>query len=720
MNVLIKNAKLKIGGMKGRACVAKIKNSFQNTDGLFYFDINLFKNTATIQYDDSLLSLDDILNKINETGYTAVESVLPILSELDISKQTKILIFTFILSIPLFISLVSKITYINIPLINNGFFQLALATPIQFIIGYRFFKSAVYKAFSRKIGIDLLVSISTVSGYFLSVYSLYFAKDSSYLFFDSIALIINLILFGQLLQAKERFKSQEQIHTLQSLQPQTSIIIEGGIEKEVSIDSIKRGDIVYIKPEEKIPADGVLTEGSGLVDEQFLTGNKSPVEKTKGSTIISGSTNISGTFKYRALKVHKDTFISKVLDIITNSASITNKKKDLDEKLLAIFIPAVIAVSLISFASIYFVTHSFYSSFRTAISILLISSPCSLLFIHPIAFFISIGISFKKDILIKNINSVESLQKINTFIFEKTGTITIGKPELTDILTVGSLTKSEAIKIAAIAEKESEHLLGIALYEHGKNLLGELPFPEKYENFPGMGIKAVVGNKSVIIGTPKFIEKSGGLLYSCDKQITYLEAEGKTPIILSVSDSIEAVFGFKDTIRDDSENVVMVLKSAGYEVFMITGDTNKSAQMIGKQAGIDNIIAEVLPQDKPYWIKQLQSEGKKVAMIGDGITDSLSLAASDIGIAIGSENSSVIEIGDIIFKSGNLSSLITTLRLSRRVNEIVNQNIFWTIFYSILGTILVLLNISNPLIICTFILFSSFTILLNSFFLKSF
>jgi len=719
---------LKITGMSCAACSARIEKRLNKFEGV-KASVNLATQRASIEYDSSKIKSADLIKAVEALGYNAekVENISQDREKEEREKEIKKLKWEFIaaavLSSPLLLAMVFMLVNIDIPFLHNEYFQLIIATPVQFIIGFRFYKNAYHALRAKSANMDVLVAMGTSAAYFFSIYNAFFVEHMEgmmmkELYFEASSVIITLVLLGKYLEAVAKGKTSEAIKKLMGLQAKTARVIRNGMEQDIPVEDVEVGDIVVVRPGEKIPVDGKIIEGSSAVDESMLTGESLPVEKKEGDLVIGATINKYGTFKFEATKVGKDMALSQIIKMVEEAQGSKAPIQKIADQVSGIFVPSVMGIALLTFLIWYFAVGNFTSAIVSAVSVLVIACPCALGLATPTAIMVGTGKGAENGILIKGGEYLEMAYKLNAVVLDKTGTITKGQPEVTDIISLGGLTQSEILKISAISEKPSEHPLGAAIYEKGKAELGNLPDPDKFEAIPGRGIMAITEGKTIYIGTRKLMAEKGIELANSESVIVNLEDEGKTAMLVSVDDRIEGIIAVADTVKENSKSAIEDLQRMGIEVYMITGDNKRTANAIAKQVGISNVLAEVLPENKAEEVERLKKQGKVVGMVGDGINDAPALATADIGMAIGTGTDVAMEAADITLMRGDLRSIPMAIKLSRRTMRKIKQNLFWAFIYNIVGIPFAAFGMLNPIIAGGAMAFSSVSVVTNSLSLK--
>ncbi len=727
---MVQKESLKITGMSCAACSARIEKKLTRADGILSANVNLTTEKATVEYDPSQIKVSEMIKMVQALGYEAekAEEITRDVEKERREKEIKSLRITLIISIalssPMLLAMVLSFMGIDIHFLHNEYFQLIITTPVQFIIGFRFYKNAFYALRSKSTNMDVLVAMGTSAAYFYSLYNVFSQEHTSSgmkdLYFEAAAVIITLILLGKYLEAVAKGKTSEAIKKLMGLQPKTARVIRNNTEEDIPIENVEVGDIIVVKPGEKIPVDGKITEGSSSVDESMLTGESLPVEKKPGDAVIGATINKFGTFKFEADKVGKDTALAQIVRMVEEAQGSKAPIQKIADQVSGIFVPVVIGIAIIAFVIWFFTTGDVTKAIVSAVSVLVIACPCALGLATPTAIMVGTGKGAQSGILIKGGEHLETAFRINAVVLDKTGTITKGEPEVTDIIALGDMAKTEVLRLAAIAEKSSEHPLGVAIYENGKRDFDNIPDPDSFEAIPGRGVMAVVGNKSIYIGTRKLMLEKGIVIGSYEAMLQKLEDDGKTAMLMAVNNELDAIIAVADTLKENSAYAIKELKEMGIDVYMITGDNRRTAEAIARQVGITNVLAEVLPENKAQEVEKLKSKGRKVAMVGDGINDAPALATADIGMAIGTGTDVAIEAADITLMRGDLRTIPAAIRLSKKTMRKIKQNLFWAFFYNVIGIPFAAFGLLNPMIAGAAMAFSSVSVVTNSLSLKKF
>ena len=612
----------------------------------------------------------------------------------------------------------------QIPFLTWGLLLFFIVTPVQFIGGWTFYVGAYHAIKNRTANMDLLVSIGTLVAYFYSVVVLFFpgalpVKERD-VYFDVSAVIIAFVLLGKYMEEAIKKRSSAAVRKLLDLSPATARVIRDGIEKEIPADEIQVDDILIIRPGEKIPTDGIVIDGSSAIDEKMITGESLPVDKTVGDQVIGATLNKQGLLKIKATKVGRETTLSQIIHVVEEAQSSTGHIQRLVDSVSAKFVPVVVAVAVASFAIWYLVFDNFITGLLSFVAVLIIACPCAMGIATPAALMVGVGKGAEAGILIRGAEYLERSQKIKTIVFDKTGTLTKGEPSVTDVVSLGSYEKEQIIQFAASIETGSEHPLAQAIIKESKKMGIKLSDLTEFEAVSGMGVKATIDGKHVIFGNRKILQKFGISSDSIEQRLSELESAGKTVMILAVEEKIAGMMAVADTLKESSAAAISALKKLGIETVMLTGDNEKTAKAVAQNVGIDKVIANVLPAEKANVIKKIQSEGKVVAMVGDGINDAPALAQADIGIAIGSGSDIAKETGGIILIKDDIMDVARAVKLSRATMKKIKQNLFWALAYNTGAVPIAALGLLNPIIAALAMALSSISVIANSSLLKRF
>ncbi|WP_285766937.1 heavy metal translocating P-type ATPase [Peribacillus sp. SI8-4] len=726
-DVIKEKKEFTVTGMTCAACATRIEKGLNKLEGVSRANVNLALESATVEYAPSETTPADIIEKVEKLGYGAIikednrESVD--FRQKEFQKQKVKFIFSIILSFPLLWAMVSHFSFtsfIYMPeFLMNPWVQMAFATPVQFIIGRQFYAGA-YKALKNKsANMDVLVAMGTSAAYFYSVYQAIISVGSHHiagLYFETSSILITLILLGKLFEAKAKGRSSEAIKKLMGLQAKTALVIRNGEEREIPLEEVLIGDIVLVKPGEKIPVDGEIVEGSSAVDESMLTGESIPVDKTIGAIVIGSTLNKNGFLKMKATKVGKDTALSQIIKVVEAAQGSKAPIQRLADQISGVFVPIVVGIALLTFIVwISWVNPgAFTPAFEAMIAVLVIACPCALGLATPTSIMAGSGRAAESGILFKAGEHLETTHHIDTVILDKTGTVTNGAPVLTDVI-VGKGWEAEAfLSLIGSAEKQSEHPLAQAIVQEIQARKVTLSDVGEFEAIPGHGVKAVVNQKELLVGTRKLMKQNDVDIASAETVMEELEAQGKTAMLASIDGDYAGIIAVADTIKETSLDAIARLKAMDIEVIMITGDNQRTANAIGSQVGIDQVIAEVLPEGKAEEVKKLQNSGKRVAMVGDGINDAPALALADIGMAIGTGTDIAMEAADITLIRGDLNSIADAILMSRKTMRNIKQNLFWAFAYNVIGIPIAAIGLLAPWLAGAAMAFSSVSVVLNA------
>ncbi len=734
----------KIQGMTCASCAKAVEKASGKLDGVTKANVNFATEKLNISYDPSKVKVSDIKNSIDKAGYKAIDDEVTVDADRERKeKERKTLWNKFLISaiftIPLFYISMGHMLMLPLPKILHpdmyplvfAIVQLVLVIP-SMIAGYKFYTVGFTALVRRSPNMDSLIAIGTSAAFVYGVYAIYEIAIGNFqyannLYFEAAGVIITLIMLGKYLETVTKGKTSDAIKKLMGLAPKTAIVIKGGKEVEISIDEVEVGDIILVKPGEKMPVDGIVIEGTTAVDESMLTGESIPVEKNAGDNIIGASINKNGSIKYEATKVGKDTALSQIIKLVEDAQGSKAPIAKMADIIAGYFVPVVILLALVSALSWYFFGgESVVFAMTIFISVLVIACPCALGLATPTAIMVGTGKGAEHGVLIKSGVALETTHKVQTIVFDKTGTITEGKPKVTDIVTKG-ISENELLQLAASAEKGSEHPLGEAIVKGAQEKGLSFKNLDSFRAIPGHGIEVTIDNNNILAGNRKLMVERDISLENLEDTSDRLAGEGKTPMYIAIDNKIAGIIAVADTVKDSSKKAIDRLHRMGLEVAMITGDNRRTADAIAKQVGIDRVLAEVLPQDKANEVKKLQAEGKKVAMVGDGINDAPALAQADIGIAIGSGTDVAMESADIVLMRSDLMDVPTAIQLSKSTIRNIKQNLFWAFGYNTLGipVAMGLLHLFggpllNPMIGAAAMSLSSVSVLLNALRLKRF
>lgn len=721
-----KRSSLQITGMTCAACAARIERALKKMDGIVEANVNFTMENATVTFDLQEVALPTIERKIIDLGYGVYsEKKGPDPHEQEQRILLLKFIFSAILSFPLVWAMFAHFSFtsfIPVPeLFLNPWFQLAVTTPIQFLIGLQFYQGAWNAIKGGSANMDVLVVLSTSTAYFYSHYLTFQTQGQTHghhldLYFESSALIITFILLGKLLEARTKARTTEAIKKLARMQAKEAVVIREGKEYRVPVEEVIPGDMVVVKPGEKVPVDGLVLSGHSSINESMLTGESAPVDKGPGDQVYGGTVNQNGLLKVKAIKVGRETAIAQIIRIVQEAQGSKAPIQRLTDELSEVFVPIVISIAAITFCAWYmlFTPGHLANALEKAISVLIIACPCSLGLAIPTSVMVGSGRAAELGVLFKEGKHLETLEKANIVILDKTGTLTEGKPVLVDYHS--HLPEENLfLKYVAAAEKGSEHPLAAAIVAGiiGKGI--SLPVATSFQAVPGHGIEAIVEGRKIIVGTRNFLEEEGVPLYEgLMEKATRWEVEGKTVMMASIDGKFAGMLAVSDTLKNTSREAVRRLRNMGLDVLMLTGDNERTAQAIAREAGIKRVIAGVLPHEKVEVIRMLQSRGTKVAMVGDGINDAPALAVADIGIAIGTGADVAIEAGDVNLIRGDLHGIADAIHMSRKTMANIKQNLFWALAYNSISIPIAMIGFLAPWLAGAAMSFSSISVVLNA------
>lgn len=722
----MKETQISIGGMHCASCSNILTRALKKVNGVTDANVNYSTEKATVNYDPAVAKMDDLVAAITKKGYEAIpldEEVDAPVEEKKENKETpakteaapvakkkidphvlkeqrerkeiedvkRLFMVSLIFSVPAFVVgmffMEDAIFYVGWEMPMAMVLLFVLTTPVQFIVGARFYKGAWIALKNKTFNMDSLIVMGTTAAYIYSLYIVFFAIEKSGQYFETASTIITLILMGKMLELIAKGKTSDAIKKLMGLTPKIATVIRDGKELQIPIDDVVKGDIIVIKPGGKIPVDGVIVEGKSSIDESMITGESIPIGKSKGDGVIGGTINKHGSFKFEATKIGAETTLSRIIKLIEEAQGKKAPIQRIADLISSYFVPIIILIALGTLAYWTWISpEGIAFGIIAAVSVLVIACPCSLGLATPTAIMVGTGLGAKHGILIKGGDALESAYKLKYVVFDKTGTITYGEPTVTDVVPAGKLSEKKLLEVAASIEQGSEHPLAEAIVQHAKEKKIPLTNPSHFEAIPGHGISAKLGKNQLYFGNAKLMDKQKIKHVHMQKTMHKLENEGKTAMMISTSKELLGIVAVADTIKETSPKAVKALQNLGIEVYMITGDNVRTAKAIAKQAGIKNVFAEVLPEDKANYVKKLQEDGKfKVAMVGDGINDSPALAQADIGIAMGSGTDVAMESGNIVLMRNDLHDVSKAIKLSKLTIAKIKQNLFWAFIYNVLG-----------------------------------
>jgi len=677
-----------VSGMTCAACVARVEQALKSVPGVVSANVNLASEKVTVEYLEGTEAAD-LQKAVAEAGYK-LGSEAETLEDVTAAAQREIrkVRNRFILA-AVFAGIIMGLMWAP-SFTGKPYLLRALATPVQFWAGWRFYRGAWGALKHRTADMNTLIAVGTSAAYIYSmiavIYPVLFTIGGldPHLYFDTSAMIIALILLGRFLESRARGQTSAAIKNLIGLAPRTAVVIRNGKEMEISIEEVQVGDLIRVRPGERLPVDGIIRQGHSSIDESIITGESIPVEKKAGDEVIGASINKTGSFQFEATRVGKDTTLAHIIRMVEEAQGSKAPIQRLADIIASYFVPAVIGIAIITFIVWYFIGPSpaFTYALFNFIAVLIIACPCALGLATPTAITVGTGKGAEYGILIRNAEILERSHQINTVLVDKTGTLTRGEPKVTDIIAVSPLSEEDILQLAASAERGSEHPLGEAIVEAAQEKKLKLSRVSDFNAIPGHGIEASVKEKKIVLGNLKLITDRKLPLNGMEEEANRLWTEGKTVMFLAVDSRVAGIIALADTLKPNAREAVAKLHRMGIEVVMLTGDNQRTAEAIAREANIDRILAEVLPEDKAQEVKKLKKKGKVVAMVGDGINDAPALAQADVGIAIGTGTDVAMETGDITLISGDLQGIVTAVSLSKHTMRTIKQNLFWAFAYN--------------------------------------
>jgi Cu+-exporting ATPase len=736
---------LPIQGMTCASCVSRVEKALSSVRGVVQASVNLATEKASVQYILGEVTIRELRKAVQDAGYQVLEVEEKDIvererleREKELSRLRRKFIVGAFLLFPILILMYGALLFekwFGLSRQMNFFLQFLLATPVQFWAGWQFYVGFWKAAKHRTSDMNTLIAVGTSAAYLYSLIvtfgpHLIMVKGLMVdVYFDTSAAIIVLILLGRLLEARAKGKTSEAIKKLIGLQPKTARVVRDGDETDIPVEEVIPGDIVIVRPGEKIPVDGIVQEGYSSVDESMVTGESLPVEKKAGDSVIGATINRTGSFKFEAIRVGKDTVLSQIIRLVQEAQGSKPPIARLVDVIASFFVPVVIVIAIVTFLVWYlFGPHPALTyAFLNFVAVLIIACPCALGLATPTSIMVGTGKGAENGILIRGAEALETAHQLNTIVLDKTGTLTKGEPSVTDIIESGKFSKKEILTLAASAEKGSEHPLGEAIVDKAKAENLSLFEPIGFQAIAGRGIEATIDSRRVLLGNFKLMEERKIFLNGFLEKAEHLSSEGKTPMFLGVDGEVAGIIAVADTLKENSKEAVEALRRMGLEVIMLTGDNERTARAIARQIGIDRVLAEVLPEMKTEEIQRLQTEGKKVGMVGDGINDAPALAQANVGIAIGTGTDVAMESSDITLIGGDLRGVVTAIALSKATIRNIKQNLFWAFAYNTLlipvaaGVLFPFWGILlNPIFAAGAMAFSSVTVVSNALRLRRF
>jgi P-type Cu+ transporter len=688
-----------IEGMHCASCILRVEKALKKVPGVETAAVNLAMEQASVAFDPQTCTLDSLYQAVENAGYHARPAAFAAADEQQQAREReeRTLWRKFVFSGAIAAFLIAAMQYGHVPFLSGlpmaavTVTSFVLATPVQIWAGAQFYAGALNRLRHLDADMNTLVAVGTSAAYIYSVFATFApglfrtADIEPSVYFDSAAAIIALILFGRYLEAKAKGRTSAAIKRLIGLQPKTARVVRDGDEVDIPVENVVSGDVIIVRPGEKIPVDGVVIDGRSAIDESMITGESIPVEKSPGDEVIGATINRTGSFRYRATRVGQDSVLAQIVRLVQEAQTSKAPIQRLADVVASYFVPAVIGIAALTFVVwlAFGPTPAFTFALLNAVAVLIIACPCALGLATPTAIMVGTGKGAENGVLIRGAESLEIAHRINAIIFDKTGTLTAGAPSLTDVLPTDGWNGSDLLRLTAAAERGSEHPLGEAIVAAAREQGLALSDASGFAAIPGRGVEATVDGHAVLAGNLKLMEERSLSLDSQRPNSERLAAEGKTPMFIAIDGRLAGIVAVADTVKPGAAEAVARLKAMGIEVALITGDNRQTAEAVARQVGVDRVLAEVLPQDKAEQVRRLQAEGKVVAMVGDGINDAPALAQADVGIAIGTGTDVAIEASDITLIRGDLDGVATAVSLSRRTMRTIRQNLFWAFVYNV-------------------------------------
>jgi Cu+-exporting ATPase len=713
---------LDVSGMTCASCVARVERALKKVPGVKEASVNLATERATVQYDPMHAGIAEMIAAVDKAGYGASPRAEESLAQgadarddrertarrAEFNRQRNMLLLSAALSIP--VAIIGMFFMGVLP--YAPYIVMALSLPVWAIVGWQFHRVALKNLLHFSADMNTLVSLGTTAAVAYSIYSLLTRGEMAETYFEVVAVIITLVVLGRFFEARARGRTSEAIRELVKLQPRTATVLRNGIEEQIPADSVLPGDVLVVRPGEKIPVDGVVTEGESSVDESMLTGESLPVEKRAGLQVIGATMNGQGILRFRATRVGRQTVLAQIVKMVEDAQGSKAPIQAMVDRVAGVFVPIVIGIALVTFALWWVFTGHIEQAILNAVAVLVIACPCAMGLATPTAIMVGTGRGAEKGVLIKGGSALEQANRVTTVLLDKTGTLTRGKPSLTDVVPLNGISREETLRFAAAAESGSEHPLGRAIAQAAN---GSTPTSVTgFKSITGEGVSATIDGQRVLVGKSSLLLTEGISVEGSVGPMEEMELSGKTAMLVSVGGTLTGVLALADTLKPESAQAVAALKALGVQVAMVTGDNRRTADAIASQVGIEKVYAEVLPQDKANVVKALQSEGSVVAMVGDGINDAPALAQADLGIAIGTGTDVAIAASDITLMSGNLQGVVEAIKLSRKTVRTIRWNLFWAFIYNSLGIPLAAVGLLNPMIAAGAMGLSSVFVVTNS------
>jgi len=677
-----------VGGMTCASCVARVEQALNSVPGVVSAGVNLASEKATVEYTDAT-DIADLKKAVADAGYTLGPEA-ETLEDVTTASRREIQALRNRLILAVVLGLIIMAFMLVPSFTGKPYLLWALATPVQFWAGLRFYRGAWGALKHKTADMNTLIAVGTSAAYFYSVVAVILpglftaAGREAHLYFDTSAMIIALILLGRFLEARAKGQTSAAIKKLVGLKPKTALVIHDGKEVEIPVDDVQVGDVILVKPGERVPVDGIIRQGYSSIDESMITGESIPVEKSAGDPVIGATINKTGSFQFEATKVGKDTTLAQIIRMVDEAQGTKAPIQRLADVIASYFVPIVIGIAIVTFIIWYFTGPSpaLTIALLNFVAVLIIACPCALGLATPTAIMVGTGKGAENGVLIRSAEALERAHQINTILLDKTGTLTQGEPKVTDIITTPSFSQEEVLRLAASAERGSEHPLGEAIVRAALEKELELSPPGEFNAIPGHGVEAMVDGKKLLLGNLKLIKDRGISLNGLEEEANRQHEKGSTVMFLGIDGQTAGVITLADTLKPAAKEALQEMHKMGIETVMLTGDNQRTAEAIAREVGINRTLAEVLPEHKAQQVRREQAAGKVVAMVGDGINDAPALAQADVGIAIGTGTDVAMETGDITLIRGDLMGIVTAISLSKRTIRTIKQNLFWAFAYN--------------------------------------